>query len=248
MIEGADPETFVFFHQSYARDKHGVYGPTRRISDRTEQFRVLGGSYATDGFRYFYEDVIIDEPGFELMTSGYGFARTNTRVFRYGKVLDGVDAPTFEVYRPANETTRDKNHVYYRDRPIPGADPTTFEQISPFYLFRDRRAVYLEGKEFDGADPKTARPSKFYTYTLDAHHVFRGTKKLDRDVATFEELQPPWSKDRFGVYYNDNRIPEADLASFRAISVGSAEDKNYRYQSGRVTCKIDLNGPGNFPE
>lgn len=248
VIEGADPETFVFFHRSYARDKHGIYGPSRRISERVMQFRLIDDAYATDGVRHFHEDVVIDEPGFELMEPGYGYARTSTRVFRFGKVLEGVDARTFEVTWPVNSTTRDKNHVYFQDRPIHGADPVTFELISPHYLFRDRRAVYLEGQEIVGADPKTARPSEFHVYTIDRNHVFRGTKKLERDVASFEELQPPWSKDRFGIYHDDKRVPEADLATFRAISVGSAEDRNYRYQSGRIACKIAPEAPGHFPE
>ena len=120
-----------------------------------------------------------------------------------------------------------------------------FELMS--YVFRDRRVVYRESKELENAGPTTAHPSKFNPYTVDAYHVSRGTEKLDRDAATFEDLQPSWSKDKFGVYYNkDKRIPKADIASFRAIYLGRVEDKNYRYQSSLID-KIDPNAPGIFP-
>lgn len=245
IIDGADPDTFSFFHRSYAKDKRSVYGPSRRISGRLEEFRVLVGSYATDGLNHFYEDEIIDDPDFEILVGGYGYARSSTRVFRYGKVLDGVDASSFEHMFPASRITRDKNHVYYEDKPIIGADPKTFEQLPPPYLFRDWRAVYLEKKELD---PTSYRFSKYGTYTIYGLYVYRGMKKLHRDIGTFEELEPPWSRDRFNVYHDDIKIHDADPASFRAISASSGEDKNYRYEREQIVCKIDPKAQNKYPD
>jgi hypothetical protein len=187
---------------------------------------------------------VIEDAGFRHIL--YGYARSDTRVFLQGRALPDRDAPTFEIPWPSNMTSRDRNHVYYRDAVIPDADPATFEQVSPFYLFRDKRAVYLVGEELAGADPRTARRSQFNSYVIDAGGVYSAVTRarLQRDPATFEELQPFYSKDGSGVYERDVLLPDADPATFRGTSLGRGEDRNYRWQRREIVCRRHAAAPG----
>lgn len=265
LIEGADSASFQDLGSGYARDSQAVYGKRHKLTERAAQFRLLEAGYASDGEKYFFADVVIEDQGFELLAygyartrdrvfhngavlagaeprtfamvpKGYGYARSADSVYRHGIKLAGVDAATFEIKWPSNSTALDKDRVYYNDQPIQGADPATFEQISPVYLFRDRRAVYLEGKEIVGADPLTARHSKFRSYVIDAKSVYYQGVRLERDVATFEELQPFYTRDKNGVYHRNRPMEDVDLASFKATSLERAEDRNYRYQGGQPAC------------
>lgn len=275
-VEGADPASFTVigperpgacdaWRQVYAKDRDGVYGRGKRISGKPASFRLLGEGFATDGEKHFHGDLVIAEPGFELLK--WGYARTAKRVFRRGaqlagadpasfevlhydyartrdfvyvdgRRLEGADAGTFELRWPTNRMAVDRNRVYYLDKVVPGADPATYEPVSAFYLFRDRRAVYLEGREIPGADPATVHASRFNTYVVDAKSVFRGTQRLDRDAATFQELQPFYSLDRNGVYYRDEPLPGADVATFKATALDRAEDRNFRYHARQVLCRF----------
>ena len=274
-IEGADSASFQDLGGGYARDSQAVYGKRRKLTERAAQFRLLEAGYATDGENYFFGEVVIEDHGFELLAygyartrdrvfhngvvlagadprtfamvpNGYGYARSADSVYRHGVKLAGMDAATFEIKWPANSTSRDKDRVYYQDRPIRGADPATFEQISS-YLYRDRRAVYLEGKEIVGADPLTARHSRLRSYVIDAKSVYYQGGRLERDVATFEELQPFYSRDKNGVYHQNRPMEDVDLATFKATSLERAEDKNYRYQGGQPACVFNAARSATLP-
>lgn len=242
IVEGADPSAFHLIDAMYARDNTAIYSGTKRLTTRVVEFRLLPNRfpYATDGEKYFYRDKIIDEPGFRFIRNDYpSYARTNTKIYFYGQVIAGADPESFELYYPSMRITRDKNRVYFDGNPIPNADSETFVVIGN-YTFKDKRAVYLEGQEIIGADVQNVRLSEFKTYVLDDQTVFRKGKPLpNRDPETFSELQHPWSKDKNGVYYEDNLF-EADLSSFRATALQRAEDKNYRYQGNQRICKFNL--------
>lgn len=275
LIEGADSASFQDLGSGYARDSQAVYGKQRKLTERGAQFRVLEAGYATDGENHFFADVVIEDQGFELLAygyartrdrvfhngvvlaeanprtfamvpNGYGYARSADSVYRNGVKLAGVDAPTFEIKWPSNVTARDRYRVYYHDRPIHGAEPATFEQISS-YLFRDRRAVYLEGKEIFGADPATARHSRLRSYVIDAKSVYYQGVRLERDVATFEELQPFYSRDKNGVYHRNRQMEDVDIATFKATSLERAEDKNYRYQGSQPACVFNAARSATLP-
>lgn len=275
-VEGADPASFEDLRGGYARDSKAAYGRGRKLSERTAQFRLLDAGYATDGENHFFGDTVIEGSGFELLAygyartrdrvfhngvilvgadpgafalvpKGYGYARSAVAVYRHGVPIPGADARTFEIRWPSNLTALDRNQVYYDGCAIPNADPATFEQISPSYLFRDRRAVYLEGKEIAGADPATARHSRFQSYVVDDKNVYYRGVRLDRDVATFEELQPFYSRDKNGVYHQNAPMEGVDLATFKATALERAEDKNYRYYGERPACVFNAARSATLP-
>jgi hypothetical protein len=248
-ITGADPDAFEFINRYFAKDGTAVYGLDQRITTRVADFRILGdsrsatyGVYATDGQRYFYKDTILAGEGFEFVPKTYEVVRTSTAVYSRGKVLD-VDVKSFEGLIPSVSMTRDKNHVYYHFAAIPGADPATIEQIKG-HLWKDKRAVYQQGREIVGLDPATARTFPLDSrFTADDRFVFRMHQKIDRDPATFTVLQYPYSKDKNGVYYNDEKIGAADPDSFVTPSMSSGADKNYRFYRDTIVCKIKAEAP-----
>ncbi len=241
VIAGADPASYAFIDDNYARDDKAVYAFGRRLSQRVGSFRVLEGGYATDGVRHFYQDLVLKGKGFELLgtasQAGYGYARTHSRVYRHGRALRGADAQSFEVLHADVGITRDRHAVFFNDRRIAGADPKTLEQVHG-YVFRDRGAVYAEGRKVDGLDAASVRVSELGGYLIDARAVFKNGKALEgRDAATFAELQPPWSRDKNGVYYRDQAMPDVDLASFKATGLDRGEDRNGRFSGPSRVCK-----------
>ena len=251
VIPGADPETYTFLDQHYARDKTAIYSHAKRLSTRLDHFQLLDGGYASDGQRHFYQDVVIKGPGFELLggarQAGRGYARTRDAVYHKGQLIRHADARTFELYKPEVGITRDQHAVYFDDRVIRGADPATFEQVHG-YTFKDGRGVYTEGRKLEGIDPASVRATEFGNYLVDSQAVFKAGQRLPgRDAATFVELQHPWSRDKSGAYYQDTAVPEVDLPSFKTTGLDRAEDRNYRYEGPRRACKFDPNTADALP-
>ncbi|WP_286607689.1 DKNYY domain-containing protein [Variovorax jilinensis] len=240
-IGDADPATWTFIDREYARDKTRIYFRGKLVAGADPAtWKVISAEYAQDKYGYYALGRRVQGSGFVMLDHNY--AKTDKEVFMSGIPLKVTDAPTFQAWRPSVGITRDKAHVYFRGVAIPGADVATFEQVDR-YLFKDRRAVYLEGRELEELDPVKLRVSKYGTYALDERVVFSGHKRVPRDASTFEELQPPWSKDKDGVYHWDRLVKDADIESFIAKSVRSAYDKNYRYDGEVAYCKINSQAP-----
>lgn len=241
VVKGADPQTYAFIDDHYARDKLAVYSGAKRLTTRIASFQTLG-AYATDGEKHFYRDVVIAGSGFKLLggaaQSARGYAVTDSRVYHNGQIIGRADARSFELFKPEVGITRDKRFVFFNDQVIPGADPRTFEQVNG-YAFKDKLGVYTEGQKIIGAEPSTVRASEFGSYLIDNAAVFKQGKPVaPRDPATFVELQPQWTKDKNAVYYRDEAVPQIDAASFKTTSLDRGEDRNYRYEGLRKVCKF----------
>ena len=241
VVKDADPQTYAFIDDHYARDKSAVYSGAKRLTTRIASFQTLG-AYATDGKKHFYRDVVIPGKGFKLLGgdahSARGYALTDSRVYHNGQIIGRADARSFELFKPEVGITRDKRFVFFNDQVIPGADPKAFEQVNG-YTFKDKLGVYTEGQKIIGAEPSTVRASEFGSYLIDNAAVFkRGKPVAPRDPATFVELQPQWTKDKNAVYYRDEAVPQIDAASFKTTSLDRGEDRNYRYEGLRKVCKF----------
>ena len=250
IINGADPQTYAFIDDAYARDKTAIFSGAKRLTTRVDGFKTLG-VYATDGQRHFYRDVVLAGANFRLLggeaESPRGYAATTSRVYHNGQVVAQADPASFELFSPEVGITRDKRFVFYNDVVVPGADPASLQQVSG-YTFKDKTGVYTEGKRIVGAQPASIRATEFGGYLLDSANVFRYDKPLaKRDPTTFVELQPQWSKDKNGVYFKDEAVPQIDAASFKATSLDRGEDRNYRYEGPRATCKLRADDPLALP-
>lgn len=237
VIPGADPDTFVLIDDTYAKDKAAVYAGVVRLTNRIANFRPLPNEvWATDGRHIFYGETRLEGEGFELNPQNHDYARTKTHVYHRGKALT-ADASTFQLVWAGTGVSKDKNNVYYNDVPIPAADPLTMTVVSAF-LLKDKRAVYLQGKEVVGLDPLTLRTFPIGdTYMADRNAVYLGHKKIEGDGATFEVLQPAYTKDKNSVYYKDAVLAQADPLSFVATSMDRGCDKNYCFNGKVIECK-----------
>lgn len=229
IIRGADPKSFELLEFAYSRDKSFIFARNKKITNRTNNFSYLNGAgYATDGIINFYHNIVITDKSFEVLGTASEYARSEARVFYKGKAFDGVDSSSFEVIGFGDEYVKDKSHVFYRNKIINNADSETFRWLKAS-LYGDSKSVYLDGKEIVGANPLTVSLLENSDYIIDDKSVFLKHNKLDRDVDTFKNLQAPFSLDKNGAYCNNIPLKDVDLATFQAIYLSSAEDKNYTY-------------------
>ena len=258
-------EVFGELGSIYAKDRHRVYAAGKAISTAVKTFRVVDfyatdgtvgfyggeqlpgngfvsmGFYAKTDAAVFYVGKLItgiDPKTFEVLSGNPSIGRDARTVLFESHRIPGADSTSYELLGSDVFHARDRSRVYYREQVVVGADPNTIEFIKGQYSHhvRDKRAVYLEGKEIPGADPATFKLSRFGTYATDSKHVFRyGEIVPNRDLATFEELEPPYSKDMNGVYHKDKLITLADPVTFFISSASHprARDKNYFYDEDR---------------
>ncbi|MDD5721384.1 MAG: DKNYY domain-containing protein [Candidatus Pacebacteria bacterium] len=139
IIDGADPKTFLFIGEHYAKDNHNVYyfggELVRNIKGTIPQSAVVlkGADSAT------------------FISLECDFYKDKSGVYYRGKKIEVADVQTFtklpECY------FKDKNHVYnnafeIREQSgiITDADPSTFYLISK-YISADKNHTYEYGKK-----------------------------------------------------------------------------------------------------
>ncbi|MEP2240323.1 MAG: DKNYY domain-containing protein [Maribacter sp.] len=117
------------------------------------------------------------------------------------------------------------------------ADETYYEIKGNQVLYH---SVYRLGQEYytkahtsievvEDADAKTFQQLTKY-YGIDKSSVFNEAKKLvKRDPATFKVLKKMVTADVYGVYYNNNIIPNSHGLSFRFLNHDYALDDNQVY-------------------
>ncbi len=79
LIAGADPTTYAFLDANDARDKTASYTFAKRLRTRVDHFGILSGGYASDGRQHFYQDIVIQGPGFELLGGPANSDRADAR-------------------------------------------------------------------------------------------------------------------------------------------------------------------------
>ena len=267
VIEGADLSTFEIIQSDYSlysKDKGAVYFGGKRISNRVQQFRILGSPwYATDGEQAFYYGKLIGAGNLELVPGNEGLAKTDTQIFHDGELVQNA-APTGYTRHGQGclwEFATDSTHVFLDNKPVPGADPQTFTELGNCStIYRDKRMIYIWNRELPEVHRDSARAYGPF-YLVDDSAVYRilqhtlsyvgGIERMEeRDAASFQVLAGAWTKDRNGVYYNDKKLPEADPVSFhmaKNVVYHTGEDKNYRYLEGRISCKFGEKSSDNIP-
>jgi hypothetical protein len=160
LVEGADPESFVVADWLYPRDRSAVFSRARKLTERLADFRRLPefGDFATDGVHYYCGDMIVTEPGFEIIHDRYGrnshYARTSRRVFHiYNcQVVQGADPGTARLSTYGGYLV-DAKAVFHGARNV-DRDPSTFVELEGGYS-KDANGVYWYSRLIPGADPGT---------------------------------------------------------------------------------------------
>ncbi len=192
-IISVDPVSFQIldYKSRYAKDKEYIYywwglGSPRHIDTlkevKSDSFRVLSDSYATDG----------------------------EKVFLHGKILQDADPDSFKIITEKNTLYRkfsfDKKHAYYRNKIITMANPDSFELLEFYYYSKDENYVFYEESLIKGADSKSFTPLS-YQWGKDKNFIFfKNTVRKDIDYKTFE-VDPSnkvkgKAKDKFFIYNN----------------------------------------------
>lgn len=152
-----------------------------------------------------------------IWTNGGNWTREST-------LLEDADAKTFEIIKAHINVHlgKDKSHVFVDGSILEHADPNTFEQVDAYY-WKDRNNVYLiqfGGKDcrIKDADPKSFKVLKNYNWSLDNNNVYFEFDKLnDANPKSFEALNENWGKDNKYYYFKDQRLDSLDYASAEIV-------------------------------
>lgn len=175
-------------------------------------FQVLKHKkYAKDKSYGYYEGVRIEgiEP-LSFRSIHEFYAVDDHSAYYCGQVIDQADGRSFEVVDPS--WARDKSDYYYATHPVGVCDRQTF----------------------------TVRGEWFNWWASDSKCLYYQGKKVPlRDRASAVVYRCGFSKDKFGVYFEDRRLTGADPATFTM----------YRTPDGVDTCVgTDKNSCYNFGE
>lgn len=237
-------ETDVFYSREYDLE-NGPFGIILEGADPLS-FRAMRDSYGADERAVWFESrkILESDPSTFIPREG-AWSQDGYRVYYLGVALPDADVKTFQYSTGAYG--RDKNSVYYTNLKIDGVDPNTFQPGSFVYYSRDQKSVIYGGSIVEGADPTTFTVVAD-AYALDVNAVYSQGKRLDMNRAAFVYLGQNYAGDDSKVYYFDQRVEGADVATFqpgqcigltgpRLMCVKAqtdcyAQDKNAKYKNG----------------
>jgi hypothetical protein len=161
ILEGADPDSFVYLGDIYAKDKDHVFtlGGIVKDADR-KTFQLFGRSMAKDKNNvYLGQEKIqgVDAATFEKINDKYWKDKENIFTLSFSRddlVRFDADVKTFKVL--SNQYAKDKDHVFYagsEDPIVKGADAKTFQVFSDDSEYaKDSSSVYCGSSVLMGAD------------------------------------------------------------------------------------------------
>lgn len=257
---GADYSTFVVVSEGFAKDKIGFFYGSQRAKFKSDKITSYDDGYLSDGVNIYLYGRKTNIPAQEFVDLGYGIAKSNSAVYFYGNKTDKTyDAPSFQALSEAY--IKDKNNIYinpeYTSDPnanniIVGADQATFKVVkfedanhnSTSYA-KDKNGIYLGTKLSTTIDANTYEVIGFL-YSKDKNNVYLfGDRKIaNADPATFTLIsEESYAKDKSHIFYYDNILKDADLATFELLDNEYSRDKNSVYKG---QYKIDGADPATF--
>lgn len=201
-IEGADPETYVYFSGGLGKDKN----------------QVFSWIYPDEGYKGVDVATLV---GVEDPERGGLWMKDKNQVYWRGNIVEGANPATFMVM--SSEYGRDGDKLYYTYKYIPTGDPDTLKNIVDdigAYQKDKNNIYYIEGPFDEGpiiatADHATFRPINSY-YAKDKVHVYYGNRIIEgADPETFVDLgEYGYSKDKNHVYLSGNIVEGKDPSTF----------------------------------
>lgn len=188
-----------------------------------------------------------------LLEDNRGYEVRDDKVYYGDKLLEGVVPDSYR--RLGADVIIDSTHVYYLGDVQTWADRTTFKILDD-KLYTDKDGVYyvvdnwfsqneikpIEG-DYDKATFKVLGNGSLYKDKNNLYHIklrmidnanpLEVLKIENLDIATIEQLNPYWAKDKGQVYFvtweNLRPCAEMDAGSFEVIDNKVAKDKNNVY-------------------
>jgi hypothetical protein len=241
LMGGVDIATFEpLSNRSFSRDRNHIYYVTKVLE---------GADPAT--FEFFNNDYI-------------GLARDKNMVYINDTPIIDADPKTFSLIKGTGYF-KDKTYVFLNTKKLPGADPETFEPISStrvwkdgssvkfFNYSKDKNAIYFIPSDSNSdpirvpnSDPTTFIPitdqrgeTLFFKDKNQVYDVENGVLK-DSNPATFHFLSSEYSSDASSIYYKNMKLPLVDIATFKVLGDGYAEDKNYIYHEEKIIFDLSM--------
>ncbi|MBS8122253.1 DKNYY domain-containing protein, partial [Candidatus Vampirococcus lugosii] len=240
-IEGADPNTFEVYQESwrYARDKNNVYKGNIKKNINPNTFTILGDDdfglevYKKKNNIYCRGELLkklntLDENNIDIIKAYRSFYLIiNNNVYLGCEKLNKVEGKYFKVFQRNTAYSKDKNYVYYWGVKIDLAHPDTFEilEYHPVDIggyenryAKDKNYVYKYGEILDGLDAGSFEIFKGTRYSRDKNNVyFRGEKIEGADPDTFGYLYEGYAKDKNNVYHRGEIQEDKDPENYESF-------------------------------
>ena len=190
---------------------------------------VLGHGYNRQGTFIYFDGQRIDEAGKDDLAE---FAQT---VGHELTLCHDVDAASFRTL--SEEYSKDSNKVYYKwispgrfwVVELPEADVDSFEVVG-FNLARDNQSVWWYGSILAEVDSASVAHVKEGFVWKDANGVWYQHEKIhDADPGTFRHLDQAFYADKDRVYWSNNVLQEADPDTFRTFGDDSPYGADQKY-------------------
>lgn len=230
-------KNFIILSDEFAKDSTTVYYKESSITDAdVATFQAIDANYSKDKNHVYFCDYyregqnyyltkknVIKKVAEALPTSfvglEWGYAKDSKQAFFQGmpfKVKDVESLKSLTTY-----LVKDDVQAYYSCKPVVGSDGKSFELINNAYA-KDKNHIYLYGNVNEIISTPIILPCDIatfealeYPYSKDKASVFYADKKLiGMDAATFELLGSSYSKSKEVVYFTNLKIVGADVASF----------------------------------
>jgi hypothetical protein len=245
-IDAADPASFEYLCGTYAKDKHGAYSMTIKISEDLAHLSVVGYDFVKDSKHvYFGTRVFSEDPDHfvEISPAGSGYFKDSHQCWYGIYDLKDADPATLHVLGP--KTAADATRIFQEMNEVDGADLKTYKILEDGYA-KDARNVYLSAYKIEGAQPASFRLLG-QNYSLDAGHCYYFSTPIQgADPATFQMVDRFYVKDARQVYCNGKVIEGADPATFRVLNgeAGCSCDDKHAYTLDK---RIEGSNPKTFP-
>lgn len=245
----------MYFGQWRSSDKLEVFG----IDTTTFVQDPKCSLYGKDKNYVYYEGQILPQAnpdtfvflgGIPTLSGKEGYSKDDKNVFFRNKRLEFADFSTFEVILPVYNFAgvydsgygKDKNQVYNYGSVLP-VDVSSFRILGWGYT-ADKSGIYYEGKPLEGSDRNKYKHNKMYLVTNNKVYI-SGIEQTLYDGASFEVLdinmtertscggilmKYTLTKDKNGVYINNNQVSSIDGETFKFETSNLFSDINGLYQ------------------
>lgn len=257
IIEGADPNSFVFINYLYFKDKDHVFYDNQLInSSDPNTFEVLSYDIAypssIDNDPYSINNALrmreLDqsENSYSQLT---GYGKDDRNVFYHTTQLTNADVKSFKAMN--NFFGKDGQQVFYKAFVIPDADPTTFQPLDGYYA-RDHNALYFQ--QYKIADLAIVDDMEGYIEGQ-TRHYFGNTlgKRIYPDGLEIYHGRP-YARVGTKIFYENRWIENAEANTFSLVIQMSrykennpmyskiyARDKAHIYFKHEIMNNVDPN-------
>jgi len=158
-----------------------------------------------------------------------------------------ADATTFKTIKHNLKfgLAKDKNHVFLDSSILYGVSPKSFKQIKDYYWKDDKNVFLLQfGNDkikVEEADPETFQIVNDNLWAKDRNNVFYQFDKLrDANVKEFLAIDEDWGKDKTYYYYHNKRLDKLDYKTAEIINAYYIKDKTNLYFGNKIVNGVNL--------